>query len=322
MRINDWTKSPHRSYLASRHRRIASELSDKYLLTKFHSTARHLLWAFAMATLLAGCCIALPAPQDSEGAKATASDYLYGTWYASQSGNPDTNSIRHEFRHNQATNKDELVVIRICQGSYRAVIARATSPIEVTQSTIRILKGASDKQSGELNSECKISVDPGLWSYTVSEDHNHLTITNPGGTPDILDLTRQDAAASSLLPSNVYGTWSLPIQLDQKTQVQVQLVFYAGADPTKGKVRQIATCTKGNDTLVSQAESDIRVSPDRIEILNPASHVQKAGPFTCKVTITPGTLRYEIARTGNTMTLTSAEGIPLKLTRAPDASLN
>ncbi len=30
--------------------------------------------------------------------------------------------------------------------------------------------------------------------------------------------------------------------------------------PREGKVRQIATCMKGNDTLVSQVDSDIRVS--------------------------------------------------------------
>ena len=254
--------------------------------------------------------------------KTAISDYLYGTWYSYPLGNPDTDPIRHEFRHNQSTNKDEVVVTRICQGNYRAVIARAISAIEVTQSTIRVLKSASDTEKGELNSECKASVEPGLWSYTVSDDHNRLTITNPGGTPDIMQLARQDAALSTTLPSNVFGTWSLPIQLDRETQVQIQLVFYGGSDATKGKVRQIATCTKGKDTLVSQAESDIRVSPETIQILNAASHVQKAGPFTCKVTITPGTLRYVIAPSGITMTLTSADGAPLKLTRAPDASLN
>jgi len=274
----------------------------------------------AVATSLAGFCIA-QASQTAQPATAT-SDYLYGTWYSYPLGNPDTDPIRHEFRHNQATNKDEVVVMRICQGDYRAVIARATSPIEVTQSTIRVLKSASDTQKGELNSECKASVEAGLWSYTVSNDHNHLTITNPGGTPDIMELARQDAAASSVLPSNVYGTWSLPIQLDRETQVKIRLVFYSGADPTRGKVRQIATCTKGNDTLVSQAESAILVSADHIQILNSASHVQKAGPFTCKVNITPGTLRYVIAPGGSTMTLTAADGPSLKLTRAPDASLN
>ena len=96
---------------------------------------------------------------------------------------------------------------RICQGDYRAVIAKATSPIEVTQSTIRVLKNSSDTQKGELNSECKASIEPGLWSYTVSDDHNRLTITDPGGTPDIIELARQDAAVSSVLPSNVFGTW-------------------------------------------------------------------------------------------------------------------
>ncbi len=141
-------------------------------------------------------CRAKPSSPSTQAA-APASDYLYGTWYSYPLGNPDTDSIRHEFRHNQSTNKDEMIVTRLCPGDYRAVIARAVSPIEVTQSTIRVLKSATDTEKGELNSECKASVESGLWSYTISDDHNRLTITNPGGTPDIMELARQDAAASS-----------------------------------------------------------------------------------------------------------------------------
>ncbi len=87
-----------------------------------------------------------------------------------------------------------------------------------------------------MDSECKASVEPGLWSYTVSDDHNRLTITNPGGTPDIMELARQDAAASSVLPSNVYGTWSLPIQLDRETQVADApgLLLRSGSDQGQG----------------------------------------------------------------------------------------
>jgi hypothetical protein len=286
---------------------------------------RHPLIIGAVLFLLAGACVAAPQGQSRSSqdntTDAQATQYVYGSWYTL--GNPVPDPLRHQFRRNPSTNKDELIVTRLCQGSYRAVIARAVSPVVITQNTIRVLKAAADTEQGELNSECKASVEPGLWSYTMSAEHDRLTITNPGGTPDIIELARQDAAASIVLPTNVYGTWFLPMQTERDTQVQIKLVFYSGADPTKGKVRQIATCSKGNDTLVSQADSEIRVSADEIKIMSAASHVQKDGPFVCKVTITPGTLRYQLSPTGDIMTLTSAEGGgSLKVTRLPSAGLN
>ena len=266
---------------------------------------------------------AQPTSAQDNTSDTQAAQYVFGTWYTYPLGNPETDAVRHQFRHNTSTNKDELIVTRICQGSYRAVIARAASPVVINQSTIRVLRAASDTEKGELNSECKISVEPGLWSYTISAEHDRLTITNPGGTPDIMELARQDAAPSTVLPSNMYGTWLLPMQMERDTQVQIKLIFYASADPSKGKVRQIATCSKGNDTLVSQADSDIRVSGDEIKIMKAASHVQKDGPFLCKVTITPGTLHYQLSPSGDIMTLTSAEGGgSLKITRQSDPSLN
>ena len=268
-------------------------------------------------------CAAQPRAQSKPAPQSTDSEqYVYGTWYSYPPGNPETDAIRHEFRHNVSTNRDEMIVTRLCPGNYRAVIARAVSPVEISGSTIRVLKAATAIEKGELNSECKASIEPGFWSYTVSEDHDRMTITDPGGTPDIIELARQDAVASTVLPSNVFGTWSLPLQIDHESKVKIRLVFYAGADSSKGKVRQIATCMKGNDTLVSQADSDIEVSSDHIKILNSASHVQKDGPFTCKVTITPGTLRYVISSNGSTMTLSSSGGAPLKLTRDQNPGLN
>jgi hypothetical protein len=260
-------------------------------------------------------------PQDDR-AEAQAVQYVYGTWYVYPRGNPTTDPVRYQFRHNTSPAKDELIVTRMCQGSYRAVIARAVSPVKIAQSTIRVLKPATDTQKGELNSECKAGVEPGLWSYTISADHDRLTVTNPGGTPDIMELARQDAASGTALPSNLYGTWLLPMQTERDTQVQIKLIFYASADPTKGKVRQIATCSKGNDTLISQADSDIRVNGDELRIMAAASHVQRDGPFVCKVTITPGTLHYELSPTGDIMTLTSAGGGSLRVTRQSAASLN
>ena len=285
-----------------------------FLVSLRFSFSRRLLSRQQCRTVFRGECF---------GPEAQAVQYVYGTWYTYPLGNPATDAVRHQFRHNSSPNKDELIVTRMCQGSYRAVIARAVSPVVITQSTIRVLKAASDTEKGELSSECKISVEPGLWSYTVSDDHARLTITNPGGTPDIIDLARQDASSGAALPSNVYGTWLLPMQTERDTQVQIKLVFYASSDPAKGKVRQIATCSKGNDTMVSQADSEIRVTGDEIKIMSAASHVQRDGPFVCKVTITPGTIHYELSPTGDIMTFTSAQGGgSLKLTRQTNTGLN
>jgi len=206
-------------------------------------------------------------------------------------------------------------VTRLCPGDYRGAIARAVSPIEITDSTIRVLKSATATEKGELNSVCTIGISPGLWSYTLSQENNRMTITNPGGKPDIIELARQDAASSNALPVTLYGTWSMPMRFDRDTSVLIKLVFYGSADPAKGTVRQIATCMKGNDTLTSQVESDIRVSEHTITILKSGAHTQRQGPLNCNVNITAGTLRYVLSPTGTTMTLTSSAGEPLRLTR-------
>lgn len=328
MESDDWTILPLHVHLLAKLRPITPSAANLRKQRASLFSGKRLPVIGAALFLLVGAGVAFPqaqsrSPLDSNAADVQATQYLYGTWYTYPLGNPATDPMRHQFRRNSATNKDELIVTRICQGSYRAVIARAVSPVVITQNTIHVLKAASDTEHGELNSECKASVEPGLWSYTMSGEHDRLTITNPGGTPDIMELARQDAASGAALPSNVYGTWYLPMQTDRDTQVQIKLVFYSGSDPTKGKVRQIATCSKGNDTMVSQADSEIRVSGEDIKIMSAASHVQRDGPFVCKVTITPGTLHYQLSPTGDILTLTSTEGGgSLKLTRQASAGLN
>jgi hypothetical protein len=328
MENHDWTKS---SALAHRLRKLslgAHNFKSIYRLPFQNSiassfNARLLVLCVATALFLLLC------PNDSAGqtnqaGKAPTSDvqYLYGSWYSYPPGNPATDPIRHEFRHNRTKNVDEIVVTRLCPGDYRAVIARATSSIEITASTIRVLKHTSDTEKGEIGSECKADIDPGLWSYTLSNDHNRLTITNPGGTPDIMELARQDSTSASVLPSNLYGTWSFPTQSDGNLKKVLRLVFYNNADTSEGKVREIATCIKGNDTLVSQVDANIEVSSDQIKILNSASHTQKQGPFTCEATITSGTLNYSVSSTGNNMKLRSATGAEMTLTREAEAGLN
>ena len=256
-----------------------------------------------------------------QATKASESDsqYLYGTWYSYPPGNPLTDPIRHEFRHNRATDKDEIIVTRLCPGDYRAVIARATSPVQLTSSTIRVLKHAADTEKGEMGAECKSNVEPGLWSYTISDDHNRLTITNPGGNPDIMELARQDAATTTLLPATLYGTWAFPSQNTGDLKKEVRLVFYNNADSVEGKVREIATCVKGNSALASQTEANIRVSADVITILNSASNSQKKGPFTCEVTITAGSFHYAVSPSGSTMKIRGDTGPSMTLTRQSGA---
>lgn len=279
----------------------------------FHLFLAAALWVPLSATLSKGQ--AGQAPKSSE----TDSQYLYGTWFSYPPGNPETDPIRHEFRHNRSTDKDEVVVTRLCPGDYRAVIARAVSPIQITQSTIRVLKRSADTEKGEMGKECKSSIEPGLWSYTITDDHDRLTITNPGGTPDIMELARQDASSTSLLPATLYGTWAFPSQSGGDVKKDVRLVFYNNADSAEGKVREIAVCMKGNSALTSQVEADIRVSADVITILNSASNAQKKGPFTCEATITSGTLHYVVSPSGTNMKIRGETGPPMTLTRMSGA---
>jgi len=281
-------------------------------------TPRRASWLLVATTFCLPICSTFSVGQAAEQTPQTDSQYLYGTWYTYPPSNPPTDSLRHEFRHNRATDKDEIVVTHLCQGDYRAVIARATSPIQITPSTIRVLKHSADSQKGELGSECKSSVEPGLWSYTISEDHNRLTITNPGGTPDIVELARQDAATTTLLPSTLYGTWLFPSQNSGDIKKEVRLVFYNNADSVEGKVREMASCVKGNSALASQVEANIRVSADVITILNSASNAQKKGPFTCEVTITSGSLHYVVSPSGSTLKIRGDTGPSMTLTRGVD----
>lgn len=252
------------------------------------------------------------------GAAAQKTDFsqpFYGTWYTYPLGNPSTDPLRHEFRHNATTGKDEILVTRRCQGDYRSVTARAVAPIEISESTIQVLKSATDTQEGEGHSVCRASIDAGTWSYTVSEDGSRITITNPGGNPDMLELARQDPAAESVLQSRIFGTWLLSSEGTKDSRVDTRLVFYGGADRTKSNVRQIASCWHGHDSLLSQVDADITIAKDQIAVLESASHDERLGNFVCTAAITAAVLHYEISPDGSIMTLTKPGQKPLVLTR-------
>lgn len=239
---------------------------------------------------------------------------LYGTWFTYPLGNPDTDSIRHEFHHNPDTERDEMVVTHICQGDNTALIAKAVSPIEVGESTIRVLKTVSQIE-GAGASECKANIAAGVLGYTISGRGDRISITNPGGVPDMFELARQDAAANELLPSSVFGTWLMPLQYEHNATIQIKLIFYKTASESRGKVREISICAKANDTLQSQVDAKMRITKNEITILDAASHEENAGPMSCKATIAPGTLHYTVSPTGGSMVLTKPGQAPITLTR-------
>jgi len=266
--------------------------------------------------------LALMVPCLARSQDAAPAQKFYGMWYTYPLGNPFTDPFRHEFRHNPTTDKDEMIVTRLCVGDYGTVIARAVSPIEVSQDKLRVLKNSFASEPAQGNTYCQASIEAGVLGYSFTQNDSHVILTNPGGNPDILELARQDAASEAVLPPNLYGTWLLPPQEENGTHLQIRLVFYSTADSQHGKVRQIATCSKGSISLISEANSDIDVASDKITIVESASHEERNGPFTCKAMITAGTLRYAIAPNGATMTLSSANGRSLMLTRERASGLN
>lgn len=246
---------------------------------------------------------------------ANPSQQFYGNWYTYPLGNPHTDPIRHEFRHNPTTGKDEMVVTRLCPGDYRSVTAKAVAPIEISETTIQVLKSATDTLDAEGHAVCRASIEAGVLNYSVSDDGSRITITNPGGNPDIVELARQDPATESILQSRVYGTWRLPAQGESDSRVETRLVLYSGPDRNEARARQIVSCGKGNDSLLSEVNSGISITKDQITILDSASHEEHNGPFVCRATITAATFHYVISPDGSIMTLSRAGQKPLVLTR-------
>lgn len=248
--------------------------------------------------------------------KDSPSQRFYGMWYTYPLGNPATDPIRHEFRHNSAIGQDEMVVTRMCNGDYRSVIARAVSPVEISDARMRVLKSVSDKEPGVGTADCSVSIQAGQMSYTLSADGNRLTFTNPSSKTDILVLARQDETAEAVLAPSLYGSWLLPPHVENNATIQVRLVFYSSSESGRGTVRQIASCSKGTRSLLSRVDSAIKVTPDEVTFLNAASHVERDGPFLCTASIHPETLHYVVSPNGETLTLSTAGQMPLLLTRA------
>lgn len=266
--------------------------------------------------LLVSCFVhSLMATPTAVAQNASFAQRLYGTWYTYPLGNPTTDSIRHEFRNNAETGKDEMIVTHICEGDHIAVIARVTAPIEVSENAIKILQSASRSEKETDGSDCQVSIDSAVWGYIVSSNGDRISITNPGGVPDSFQLARQDVSGQETLPQSVYGTWLLPAHQERGATVQIKLVFYESANKDQGKIRQISTCSKANDSLLSQVDSKFKVTKDQITILEAASHEARNGPISCLATISPGTLHYVISPDSGTMVLSKPGASPIILTR-------
>jgi hypothetical protein len=264
--------------------------------------------------LLLSCALSLMSVPATVAQTASFAQQLYGTWYTYPPPKQTKDSVRHEFRHNSETGKDEIIVSHICEGDELAVIARAAAPIEVSQNTIKILQSVSRSEKEADGTVCQASVESGVWGYVLSSG-DRMSITNPAGTPNSFQLARQDLAPEAVLAPSVYGTWLLPLHEERGATVQIKLIFYESADSGRGKIRQISTCSKENDSVVSQADSTFKISKDEISILEAATRLQRNGPISCLATIVPGTLRYVISPEGGTMILSKPGAAPLTLTR-------
>jgi hypothetical protein len=245
---------------------------------------------------------------------ASPAQQFYGIWYNFPLGNPTTDPIRHEFRHNATAGRDEMIVSRLCPGDYRSVTAKAITPVEITEDSVRVLKSVSDSREGEGRSVCRATIEAGVWSYSVSDDDGRITMTNPGGNPDLLVLARQGTETDPMLLTRVYGTWRM-ITEKGTTSIVARWVFFNGADGKHSNLRQIVSCSRGSDALLSQVDSAITISKDEIAILDSDTHEERDGPLVCRATISPETLHYAISLDGATMTLSKAGQKPMVLTR-------
>jgi len=251
--------------------------------------------------------------------EVTFSQKLYGTWYTYPLGNPKTDTVRHEFRHDTSTNRDEIVVTRHCPVESRVVVAKAVAPIEVSEDTIRILKSASDSQPTQGTSVCEAEINAGVFNYSFDDDH--LILTNPGGNPDYLELAPEEKLTESPVPQRLYGTWLMPAIEGKTMRMQVRWVFYPTTE-RQDRLRQIAVCTQGNDSLVSHVDADVDINQQYIKVLQSASHQQQQGSFVCRASILAETWRYTLAPTGVTLTLFANGAKPITLTREPQTGLN
>ena len=134
-----------------------------------------LLFHILLASLIFRCLVSAQ--------EVAPAQRIYGTWYTTPLGNPATDPIRHEFRHNPDTGKDEMVVTRICQqGEYNSVIAKAVSPIEVSETQYGSSR-SGDVNQGQGDSECKASITAGSWEYLITSDGNQISVTDPVACP-------------------------------------------------------------------------------------------------------------------------------------------
>ena len=275
----------------------------------------------AFVLLFFAAVLAVGQTSDTPKPATDGTPTLYGLWYVYPPGNPVTDSLRYEFERNKTTAKDELIVSRVCPGDYKEVTARASSPIEVAEDSLRVIKDSSDTKPAQGGTVCEAKVQAAILGYSFSEDGTHVTLTNPGGNPDIVELARLETRTETAMPQNLYGTWLLPPVVSKNLEVQTRIVFYADAEHRE-RMRQIALCSKGSDSVVSHVDADINVLKDRITIRESVAHEEPLGTMLCKTSIVAGTWHYVLAPGGVVMTVSVQGAPPMKLTRERDPGLN
>ena len=213
-----------------------------------------------------------------------------------------------------------MVVTRTCATGTHIAVAKAVSPVEITEDTVRVLKSASGSEPIEDAAVCEISITAAMLSYSFSEDGEHLILTDPGGNPDYLELARDTKADD---------TWLYPSALTAHGcchRLRARKCEYKSAGCSKDgqrqdRVRQIAVCSR-DQSLVSHVDSDISVNKDLIKVTQSASNQQQEGSFICKASILATTWRYAISPSGLNLTLYAEGAKPLILTREKQPGLN
>lgn len=116
-------------------------------------------------------------------------------------------------------------------------------------------------------------------------------------------------------PPPISGTWILPEQRDRGVTFQTKLSFFRSQQDNVYTVHESILCSRGNQSLASQAEAPIKATKHEITILEAASHEAEDGDITCKASISPGTLHYSISADGQKLTLGVAGQSPMELKR-------
>jgi hypothetical protein len=153
-----------------------------------------------------------------------------------------------------------------------------------------------------------------------SDSSSKAQKNSPTGEGDSKNATSKDATADedARRAPPISGTWILPDQHDRGVTFQTKLSFFRGHEDNFYVVHEAVECSRGNQSLTSQAEAPIKATKHEITILEGATHEAKDGEITCRASISPGTLHYTISADGQTLMLNVPGEAPMALKRDED----